>query len=105
MATHSLPCSCLGNSVDRGAWQAIVHGVSKSSDQQLTHSVSCVQGRPAGVAREQFRPYVSAEEVEDHKSKSSEKSIALVGSQGFEIPHNTRSLIYCAEMSHSGLRD
>ena len=24
--------SCLGNSSDRGAWQAIVHGVTKESD-------------------------------------------------------------------------
>ena len=32
LATHSLPCSCLENSVDRGAWQATVHGVTKSSD-------------------------------------------------------------------------
>ena len=27
-----LQCSCLGNLMDRGAWQAIVHGVSKESD-------------------------------------------------------------------------
>ena len=25
-------CSCLGNPVDRGAWQAIVHGVAKELD-------------------------------------------------------------------------
>ena len=25
-----LPCSCLENPMDRGAWQAIVHGVAKS---------------------------------------------------------------------------
>ena len=25
-----LQCSCLGNPMDRGAWQAAVHGVSKS---------------------------------------------------------------------------
>ena len=25
--------SCLGNSVDRGAWQAIVHGVAKNQTQ------------------------------------------------------------------------
>ena len=28
MATHS--CSCLANSMGRGAWQAIVHRVAKS---------------------------------------------------------------------------
>ena len=27
---NSLQCSCLENSVDRGAWQAIVHGVAES---------------------------------------------------------------------------
>ena len=25
-------CSCLGNLMDRGAWQAAVHGVEKESD-------------------------------------------------------------------------
>ena len=29
MTTHS-SYSCLGNPMDRGAWQAIVHGVAKS---------------------------------------------------------------------------
>ena len=28
--SNSLHCSCLENSMDRGAWQAIVHGVSKN---------------------------------------------------------------------------
>ena len=27
---NPLQCSCLGNPMDRGAWQAIVHGVAKS---------------------------------------------------------------------------
>ena len=30
MATHPLQYSCLGNPMDRGAWWATVHGVSKS---------------------------------------------------------------------------
>ena len=30
MATHSSQYSCLENPMDRGAWQAIVHGVAKS---------------------------------------------------------------------------
>ena len=29
----TLQCSCLENNMDRGAWQAIVHGVSKSQTQ------------------------------------------------------------------------
>ena len=29
---NPLQYSCLGNSIDRGAWQAIVHGVTKESD-------------------------------------------------------------------------
>ena len=29
---NPLQYSCLGNPIDRGAWQAIVHGVSKESD-------------------------------------------------------------------------
>ena len=27
-----LQCSCLGNPMDRGAWQATVHGFAKESD-------------------------------------------------------------------------
>ena len=29
---YSLQYSCLGNPMDRGAWRAIVHGISKESD-------------------------------------------------------------------------
>ena len=29
---NPLPCSCLGNPMDRGAWQATVYGVAKESD-------------------------------------------------------------------------
>ena len=29
---NTLQYSCLGNPTDRGAWQAIVHGVAKESD-------------------------------------------------------------------------
>ena len=29
---HPLQYSCLENSMDRGVWQAIVHGVTKSPD-------------------------------------------------------------------------
>ena len=29
---NPLQYSCLGNSIDRGAWQVTVHGVSKESD-------------------------------------------------------------------------
>jgi len=29
---NPLQYSCLGNPMDRGAWQAIVHGITKGSD-------------------------------------------------------------------------
>ena len=29
---HPLQYSCLGNPIDRGAWQATIHGVTKESD-------------------------------------------------------------------------
>ena len=29
---NPLPYSCLGNPMDRGAWQATVHGITKESD-------------------------------------------------------------------------
>ena len=30
---NPLQCSCLGNPIDRGAWQATDHGVAKESDK------------------------------------------------------------------------
>ena len=33
MATHSSILACLGNPMDRGAWGATVHGVTKESDK------------------------------------------------------------------------
>jgi len=37
---YPLQYSCLENSMDRGAWQAIVHGVTRALDmvEQLTHT-------------------------------------------------------------------
>ena len=33
---NPLQCSCLGNPMDRGDWQATVHGVTKSQTQLST---------------------------------------------------------------------
>ena len=34
---NTLPYSCLENSMDRGVWQATVHGVTKSQTQLSMH--------------------------------------------------------------------
>ena len=36
---NPLPYSCLGNSMDRGAWQATVHGAAKSQTRLSTHGL------------------------------------------------------------------
>ena len=36
-----LQYSCLENSMDRGAWEAIVHGVTKDLDITETHKHTC----------------------------------------------------------------
>ena len=36
---NPLQCSCLENSMDRGAWQATVHGVKKSQTGLSTHTM------------------------------------------------------------------
>ena len=38
-----LQYSCLVNSMDRGAWQATVHGVAKSRRRVSTHACTCTQ--------------------------------------------------------------
>ena len=38
---NPLQYSCLGNPMDRGAWQATVHGVAKSQTQLSTHKPQC----------------------------------------------------------------
>ena len=44
MATHS-SISCLENPMDRGAWQAIVHGVTKSQTGLRDNNNNNVLGR------------------------------------------------------------
>ena len=41
MATHSLQYSCLENAVDRGAWQATVHGFSESDMTKRLKYIPC----------------------------------------------------------------
>ena len=41
---NPLQYSCLENPMDRGAWQATVHGVIKESDTANQHSLSWMQG-------------------------------------------------------------
>ena len=38
MATHSSTLSCLENSMDRGAWQATVHGIARVGHNLATKS-------------------------------------------------------------------
>jgi len=38
---NSLQNSCLGNPMERGAWQATVHGVTKDGTQLSTHTHTC----------------------------------------------------------------
>ena len=45
---NPLQYSCLGNPMDRGAWQDIVHEVTKSEMTEATwHSTHSVSGRPS----------------------------------------------------------
>ena len=44
---NPLQYSCLGNPVDRGAWQATVHGVTKESDMVFSHT--CKHGASRGL--------------------------------------------------------
>ena len=37
---YPLQYSCLGNCIDRGVWRAIVHGVTKSWTQLITHNLA-----------------------------------------------------------------
>ena len=39
---NPLQCSCLGNPMDRGVWQATVHGLQKSDITEVTEH-ACMQ--------------------------------------------------------------
>ena len=47
--------SCLENPTDRGAWQAIVHGVAKSRTPEHTHSVSMIVHKQARLVSIKFK--------------------------------------------------
>ena len=51
---NPLQYPCLGNAMDRGAWQAVVHGVTKESDttDQLNNSSKTILtvGEPVELA-------------------------------------------------------
>ena len=36
---NPLQYSCLGNPMDRGAWRATVHGITKESDMKLNNNI------------------------------------------------------------------
>ena len=40
---NPLQYSCLGNTMDRGAWQTTVHGVSKESDMALATIILAIK--------------------------------------------------------------
>ena len=42
---NTLQYSCLGNSMDRGAWQAIVHGVARVGPDLATKAADTEQGK------------------------------------------------------------
>ena len=48
---YPLQCSCLENSMDRGAWQATVHGVTKSQTQLMDFHFSYLRARVKRLAQ------------------------------------------------------
>ena len=46
---YPLHCSCLENSMDRGAWQATVHGVAKSQKQLSDFHTTKTSWRPSSM--------------------------------------------------------
>ena len=61
---NPLHCSCLENPVDRGAWQATVHGVTKSQTQlkwqhPCTHTYNLSYSNYASIKRESLYLFFS----------------------------------------------
>ena len=38
---NPLPCSCLGNPMDRGAWRAMTHGITKETQLKWFSACAC----------------------------------------------------------------
>ena len=53
---NPLQYSCLKNSMDRGAWWATVHGVTKSQAQLKQHSTHACMGERGGEQNQQHAP-------------------------------------------------
>ena len=64
MATHSLQYSCLGNSMDGGAWRATAHEVAESDTAERTHTHI---PKKAGCHRSLQQVAVGTE-ITDHRS-------------------------------------
>ena len=62
---YLLQYSCLENSMDRGAWWAIDHGVTKSQTR-LTHLTCLLQGG-RGILPLQLRLLLTREQPDSHK--------------------------------------
>ena len=52
---NPLQYSCLGNPMDRGAWRATVHGISKSGTQLSTHAFMFTRLLKKEMTQEQHR--------------------------------------------------
>ena len=54
---NPFPCSCLENSMDRGAWQATVHGVAKSQTMtEHTHTHKHIRSTDSSASKAEIRP-------------------------------------------------
>ena len=80
---NPLQCSCLGNSMDRGAWRATVHGVIKGQDRTLLTEEQHM------ISRDIVSLVMNSDGVQPRSQVALSAEEALSAKQGQHLPPTT----------------
>ena len=92
---NPLQYSCLGNPMDRGAWQATIHGVTRVEHNLLNHHHQGTQAQGFCIARRTGGSWLSVGLTKSLESEVGLNSSFIAYSLSYlrQIPHTLRSLL------------